>query len=128
MHVIRKSVSISTLIMFVFSFTSKVKRCVNQSRLQHLFSSSRSSDGPILTSIESTVAQYLTTNCKVKEKSFVLLSVSGGLDSMAMLHILASISRLQLPLDLEVISFNHKLRPESDEEVRKCSTMLLTSQ
>ena len=36
---------------------------------------------------------------------------------MAMLHILTAISRKYLPLDLEVISFNHKLREESDEEV-----------
>jgi tRNA(Ile)-lysidine synthase len=70
-----------------------------------------------LTPTESTVLQYLSSKCKLTADSYVLLAVSGGLDSMAMLHILSRISRLYLPLNLEVISFNHKLRPESDEEV-----------
>jgi PP-loop family len=70
-----------------------------------------------LLSIESKILHYLSNECKVSANSFVLLSVSGGLDSMAMLHILQSISVKYLPMNLEVISFNHKLRSESDEEV-----------
>lgn len=74
---------------------------------------------PSPTSIEYQVMQYLSNECKVSANSYILLSVSGGLDSMALLHILSSISSKYLPLDLEIISFNHKLRQESDEEVNR---------
>eukprot|EP01038_Epipyxis_sp_PR26KG_P007598 gene7598-10347_t len=47
----------------------------------------------------------------------LLLCVSGGSDSMAMLHVLARVKQRFHPgLTLEVINFNHKLRIESDEE------------
>jgi len=49
----------------------------------------------------------------------LLLCVSGGVDSMAMLHLMAGIkNRFSASLDLriEVINFNHKLRPEADNE------------
>ena len=72
------------------------------------------------TSIEKQVMQFLSDDCKVSANSFILLSVSGGLDSMALLHILSSISRKHMPLNLEIVSFNHKLREESDEEVNWC--------
>lgn len=50
--------------------------------------------------------------------SRVILSVSGGSDSMAMLHCFAHIRNLHCPqLLIDVIHFNHKLRIESDEEV-----------
>lgn len=54
----------------------------------------------------------------------MLLCVSGGSDSMAMLHLLSKVrdrvsegSEGQQQLHLEVINFNHKQRIESDEEV-----------
>lgn len=47
----------------------------------------------------------------------VLLCVSGGIDSMALLHILSAIRSHSVPtLDLEVINFNHKIRSESYAE------------
>ena len=47
-----------------------------------------------------------------------LLCVSGGSDSIAMLHIFNNIrKRLESNLNIEVINFNHKMRFESDEEV-----------
>ena len=69
--------------------------------------------------IENTVRSFLMESCRIQPHSYVLLSVSGGVDSMAMLHIMAAIGHQSsnLPLDLAVVSFNHKLRPESDEEV-----------
>lgn len=85
-----------------------------------LLSSARSVDVPNSSAIEVNVAQYLSHQCRIPDNSFVLLSVSGGLDSMAMLHLLRAVSRTHVPLHLEVISFNHKLRPESDEEVYRC--------
>jgi tRNA(Ile)-lysidine synthase TilS/MesJ len=36
---------------------------------------------------------------------------------MAMLHILKSKISLEYPINLHVVTFNHKLRAESDEEV-----------
>ena len=79
----------------------------------------RTSKAASSVSIEYQVMQFLLNECKISANSYVLLSVSGGLDSMALLHILTSISMKHLPLDLEVISFNHKLREESDEEVHR---------
>lgn len=50
----------------------------------------------------------------------ILLSVSGGCDSMAMLHLLQAVKHNFLPrLTLKVIHFNHKQREESEEEVRR---------
>lgn len=67
--------------------------------------------------VESRVFDYLSNSCKIAANSYILISVSGGVDSMALLHILSKISQKKMPLDLEVISFNHKLRDESNDEV-----------
>ena len=48
----------------------------------------------------------------------ILLSISGGSDSMAMLHLFVRIRQTLYPtLSLEIVNFNHKMRLESDEEV-----------
>lgn len=48
-----------------------------------------------------------------------LLCVSGGSDSISLLHLTVAVcQRLQPPLQVEVIHFNHNLRAESSEEVR----------
>ena len=50
--------------------------------------------------------------------SLQLLCVSGGVDSMALLHIIAKIRNRWSPsLELAVIHFNHMLRQEAGEEV-----------
>jgi tRNA(Ile)-lysidine synthase TilS/MesJ len=55
---------------------------------------------------------------KVKDNSLILLCVSGGCDSMAMLHAFGDLKKTEKPeLDIKVVNFNHKLRSESDEEV-----------
>lgn len=63
--------------------------------------------------------QFLKRDLGLTPGSKILLCISGGIDSMAMLHIFAQV-RLQFdpPFQVEVITFNHKLRPESDEEIQ----------
>lgn len=77
--------------------------------------------------IEQLVYQKLKQYC-VGSNPFILLCVSGGSDSMAMLHIMHSLQKLYMPqLSLQVINFNHKLRIESDEEVVLRIFVALTS-
>lgn len=67
--------------------------------------------------LEKSVLATLRNDIKVLPGSKILLCVSGGVDSMAMLHILSKVRHEFNPsLELEVITFNHKLRSESDEE------------
>lgn len=49
----------------------------------------------------------------------MLLCISGGVDSIALLHIFQKIRTLNewKSLQLKIMHFNHKVRPESDEEV-----------
>lgn len=66
-------------------------------------------------SVGGKLSQVLQPNAKL------LLCVSGGSDSMAMLHIMSEIRTNNYPdLNLQVINFNHKARAESDEEVKYC--------
>lgn len=68
--------------------------------------------------LETTVLSTLREKCNVDDQSSLLLCVSGGSDSVAMLHILAKLREERLPdLKLSVLHFNHKLRPESDQEL-----------
>ena len=67
--------------------------------------------------LENKVFQDLSTLITI-EKSKILLSISGGSDSMAMLHLFARIRQKFCPtLALEIVNFNHKMRLEADEEV-----------
>lgn len=116
-------VIMSVLLLPVMSLNMKVPS--SYSKYRNRFSSTLFTNSPGLSSIESTVAAFLCNNCRITANSYILLSVSGGLDSMAMLHILTAINRKHLPLDLEVISFNHKLRAESEEEVSKFNNLPL---
>jgi len=45
----------------------------------------------------------------------VIVCVSGGSDSVALIHLLHKLSKL-LFLELNILHFNHQLRPESDQE------------
>lgn len=63
----------------------------------------------------------------VQPNTNILLSVSGGSDSMAMLHIMQRVSAGALPLNLKIVNFNHLQREESLEEaafVRECGNQL----
>jgi tRNA(Ile)-lysidine synthase len=69
--------------------------------------------------IEQEVYHNLIHKIGYSRKDKFLLSVSGGVDSMAMLHIFAQIKqKLDPDLNFEVVTFNHGLRPESDDEIR----------
>jgi tRNA(Ile)-lysidine synthase TilS/MesJ len=58
------------------------------------------------------------TNLHISPKSTILLAISGGSDSMAMLHLMKSVQQSVLKeLQLKVVNFNHKKRKEADEEV-----------
>ena len=52
------------------------------------------------------------------EAKTVVLAVSGGVDSMVMLRLMHELNQLRqyAHLQLVVAHFNHKLRPESDNE------------
>lgn len=72
------------------------------------------------------VLEFIKENKLIKKGQVVGVGVSGGSDSMALLHIL---SRLQDELDFEVVAIHidHSIRPESREEaefvVKKCKEM-----
>lgn len=70
--------------------------------------------------IPDVVKKICLNECKIPSKLpyLALMSISGGVDSMAMLHIMKSVQRNHFPsLALEVIHFNHKKREQSEEEV-----------
>ena len=59
--------------------------------------------------------QELLTRLKKKELSLVL-AVSGGLDSSALLHAFSEVSKVQKNIKISVAHVNHKLRPTSDAD------------
>lgn len=73
--------------------------------------------------LEDSILENLYTICYIRRlaKACILLNVSGGIDSMAMLHMLGRAKqRLKenCNIDFYVVNFNHKMRPEADSEVR----------
>lgn len=67
--------------------------------------------------LELRVYKTLVDKCGVESSDLLLLAVSGGVDSMAMLHLVAAVRATRMPdLRLRVIHFNHKRRRESEEE------------
>lgn len=72
----------------------------------------------IIAEVENTVYLDVIQKCGLAEGANMLLCVSGGSDSVALLHILANIinKRQMHDFKLEIIHFNHKMRIESDEE------------
>jgi len=73
------------------------------------------------TDLSQIVHEHMMKKCRVGTNDTLLLCVSGGLDSVAMLHLMARIPSL-LPR-LHVINFNHKLRIEADEEAAFVSSL-----
>lgn len=70
--------------------------------------------------LEKEILHILLNKCNISssKKTFLLMSISGGVDSMAMLHLLGRVKSQSLPLlNLSVINFNHKARIEADYEM-----------
>lgn len=76
-------------------------------------------------SMEDIIAKNMQEE-GIDPRATILLCVSAGSDSMAMLHLLQAVKqRLFQQLDLHVVNFNHKARKESDEEVCSICTLLI---
>jgi len=76
--------------------------------------------GSLEAGVEDTVYVSLCEMCGVRPGDRLLLCVSGGVDSMAMLHAVARVrSRFSPPLQVDVAHFNHKQRSASDEVLDK---------
>jgi tRNA(Ile)-lysidine synthase len=57
------------------------------------------------------VGEILKNHCKIQEDSLLLVGVSGGPDSLCLLHVLH-----ELGYQVTAMHVNHQLRPEADEE------------
>ena len=66
-------------------------------------------------SLPERVKEYIKRNDMFPPQSTIVAAVSGGPDSIALLHILKSLEE-ELKLNLLAAHVNHKLRPEADEE------------
>ncbi len=71
--------------------------------------------------LEQKIYNNLINECKFKVNleipSYLLLCVSGGVDSMALLHIFKNIKHKYIPnLNINVINFNHQQREQAKEE------------
>src|SRR5262245_29505547 len=63
------------------------------------------------------VRRNLLRRCAVKPGDRLLIAVSGGADSTALLHLLLDIAP-ELDLELEVAHFDHALRASSEDDAR----------
>lgn len=67
--------------------------------------------------LTTTVTQALRDRCGVGPGDRILLALSGGADSVALLRALAAIAgRREWKLDLHAIHVNHQLRPEAGQD------------
>lgn len=65
--------------------------------------------------IYDTLFKDITEKCLFKKHHKVLIAVSGGVDSMNLLHFLHAYQK-EFALSIGVVHVNHKQRPESNEE------------
>lgn len=107
--------------------------CRPNSTLQRLSAVSRrqpfSTTGSPANDITQQLPQKVYEDFKkleIAKNAVILLGVSGGCDSVAMLHLLQNIRENHVPeLDLKVVNYNHKTRPETETEVRPWALMEL---
>ncbi len=89
-------------------------RFISQSAVSSsLFSTFTKKDGLVSVAVDSL------TRAQIEPNSTILMSVSAGSDSMAMMHIFHAIKKSNSKfanLDIRVINFNHKVRAESYDE------------
>jgi len=67
--------------------------------------------------LEQRIFQFIEKNKLITSRSRVLIGVSGGADSMALLRCLSGL-RHDLGVQLYAAHFNHKLRPQAGEDER----------
>ena len=73
--------------------------------------------------LEHRIYNNLINDCKFKVNleipSYLLLCVSGGVDSMALLHIFKNIKEKYIPnLIINIVNFNHKQREQAKDEAQ----------
>ena len=106
------------MLLFSRSFVLKTKSGISSSMRYSLLGTKVRSSVSSEQLVERSVHSNLLDTSLPLEDVRLLLAVSGGSDSVAMLHILQNIKKLLVPqLKLQVVNFNHKLRKESFEEV-----------
>jgi len=74
-----------------------------------------------LLNFEQRILQFISKNSLIKPRGLVIVGVSGGADSMALLRVLSSI-RHDLGVQIHAVHFNHKFRPESLHDQRFVET------
>jgi tRNA(Ile)-lysidine synthase len=65
--------------------------------------------------LRKRVKTYIEAQGLIKPGDLVLIAVSGGVDSIALAHILINLKD-ELAFSLAIANFNHHLRPEAEEE------------
>ena len=70
---------------------------------------------------EQRVFQFIAKNRLITPRGLVLVGVSGGADSMALLKALASL-RHELGVQLQAVHFNHRFRPQALRDERFVSS------
>lgn len=75
--------------------------------------------------MEKKVSNFITKHNMVKENDHIILGISGGPDSMALLYIMNQL-KVDLRFTLSVAHVNHLLRPEADEEERLVESLCLS--
>eukprot|EP00667_Euglena_gracilis_P005548 EG_transcript_5588 len=97
-----------------------LRRTADRHRLLQLFASNDTETPPFDTDgLEDRVWDAVLGPCQVHPGTPLLLCVSGGVDSLALLHLLARGRDRQPPAGrcpLHVVNFNHRLRAESAAE------------
>jgi hypothetical protein len=100
--------------MLCFSYRGVSNRFMKRAIVSRRYASAMS----LSFTLEQQVSNGLRA-CGVHEDSshLLLLSVSGGVDSMGLLHICGRLKHHYRSADFHVVNFNHKARPEADDEV-----------
>jgi len=71
----------------------------------------------MLSTLEKTVGRFIRAEGLFRSGRKLLLAISGGADSTALVHLLTALSRAgELDIDLQCVHFNHQLRGEDADE------------
>ena len=62
-----------------------------------------------------TTSRFIADHQMIRHQETVVVAVSGGVDSLALLHVLSDLSQ-QLQFHLQIAHYNHGLRPNATNE------------